>query len=300
MIYGFCTSHRFYLLSKSHKFEAVNHSSIYEFSDFRSYLKAWFEQEKLRRIKFSKAEVSRLLGLPNTRNYFSDLLGGKELSDTFLERLVALLALPRDEAKYFRALVRFNQAPSPEAREEALDRLVSLNRSPRVILKDERMEYFRHWWHGAVRALLDTSDFGDEPDRIAKALVPSITPGQARESLALLAKLDLIRRTRDKFWKPTDQAVSSPDGLRDELLVELQLQQLDLVRKSLLRKKAPKRMVATNVVSVSADGFRHLLERMEKARSEVRSIVHKDTLPAERVCQVVLALVPLTEEKDPR
>jgi hypothetical protein len=59
-------------------------------------------------------------------------------------------------------------------------------------------------------------------------------------------------------------------------------------------------MVATNVVSVSADGFRHLLERMEKARSEVRSIVHKDALPAERVCQIVLALVPLTEEKDPR
>jgi uncharacterized protein (TIGR02147 family) len=278
----------------------VSNKSIYEYADFRAFLTDWFAAEKRRLGKFSKAEVSRLLGLPNTRNYFSDLLGGKDLSETFLERLIALLALPRDEAKYFRALVNFQQATTPEAREEALDRLVTLNRSPRVILKDERMEYFRHWWHGAVRALLDTSDFGDEPERIAKALVPSITPVQARDSLALLRKLDLIRRTRDKFWKPTDQAVSSPDGLRDELLIELQLQQLDLVRKSLLRKKAPKRMIATNVVSVSADGFRHLLERMEKARSEVRSIVHKDTLPAERVCQVVLALVPLTEEKDPR
>ncbi|MEK7392035.1 MAG: TIGR02147 family protein [Fibrobacterota bacterium] len=278
----------------------MSNKTIYEYADFRAFLSDWFAAEKRRRAKFSKAEVSRLLGLPNTRNYFSDLLGGKELSDTFLERLIALLAVPRDEAKYFRALVNFQQATTPEAREEALDRLVSLNRSPRVILKDERMEYFRHWWHGAVRALLDTSDFGDEPERIAKALVPSITPGQARDSLALLHKLDLIRRTRDKFWKPTDQAISSPEGLRDELLIELQLQQLDLVRKSLLRKKAPKRMIATNVVSVSADGFRHLLERMEKARSEVRSIVHKDTLPAERVCQVVLALVPLTEEKDPR
>ncbi len=69
------------------------------------------------------------------------------------------------------------------------------------------------------------------------------------------------------------------------------------VRKSLLARKAPRRLVATNIVSVSQDGFRHLLERMEKIRSEVRSIVHKDSLPAERVCQVVLALVPLTEEK---
>jgi len=214
--------------------------------------------------------------------------------------LITLMAISRDEARYFRALVGFQQAPSPEIREEALDRLVTLNRSPRTILDTGRMEYFRHWWHGAVRALLDTGDYGDEPERIARSLVPNLTPGQAHQSLELLSRLDLIRLDGRGFWKPTDQAVSSPDGLRDELLLQLQLQQLDLVRKSLLKKNAPRRMVATNVVSVSADGFRHLLERMEKARSEVRSIVHKDAQPAERVCQIVLALVPLTEEKAPR
>lgn len=270
---------------------------VYAYSDFRVYLSDWFEAEKARRGKYTKADVSRALGLPNTRNYFSAVLGGKELSDTFLERMVALLALPNDEAKYFRALVRFQQANTPEEREEALERLVVLNRSPRRVLEPDRMEYFRHWWHGAIRALLDTGDYGDEPDRIAKSLVPSITPGQARDSLALLAGLGLIRRRGKGPWKPTDQAVSTPDNLRDELVLGLQMEQLDLVRKSLLRRKAPRRMVATNIVSVSADGFRHLLERMEKTRSELRSIVHKDSLPAERVCQVVLALVPLTEEK---
>lgn len=274
--------------------------SIYDYSDFRAYLLDWFVQEKARRGKFTKAQVSRELGLPNSRNYFSDLLGGKELSDTFLERLIGLLALPREPARYFRALVNFQQATTPEKREEALDLLVSLNRSPRTILDDHRMEYFRQWWHGAVRALLDTGNYGDEPERIARALTPSITPAQARQSLALLARLDLVRKDPEGFWKPSEQAVSSPDGLRDELLVELQIQQLDLVRKSLLKRKAPARFVATNIVSVSPDGFRHLLERMEKTRSEVRSIIHKDVDPARRVCQIVLALVPLTEEKAPQ
>lgn len=271
--------------------------SIYRYSDFRAYLRDWYEAEKARRGKFTKADVSRALGLPNTRNYFSAVLGGKELSDTFLERLIALLALPKDEARYFRALVGFQQAVTPEVREESLERLVALNRSPRKVLAEAQMEYFRHWWHGAVRALLDTGDYGDEPERIAKALVPSITPGQARESLKLLRDLKLVHRVGRGPWKPTDQAVSTPENLRDELVLGLQIEQLDLVRQSLLRRKAPRRMVATNVVSVSQDGFRHLLERMEKTRSEVRSIVHKDALPAERVCQVVLALVPLTEEK---
>jgi len=278
----------------------VEAKSIYDYSDFRAFLSDWFAQEKEKRGKFTKAQVSRELGLPNSRNYFSDLLGGKELSDTFLERLIGLLALPRDQARYFRALVNFQQAATPEKREEALDQLVSLNRSPRTILGDDRMEYFRQWWHGAVRALLDTGNYGDEPERLARAFTPSITPAQARDSLALLARLDLVRKDPEGSWKPSEQAVSSPDGLRDELLVELQIQQLDLVRKSLLKRKAPARFVATNIVSVSPDGFRHLLERMEKTRSEVRSIIHKDTDPARRVCQIVLALVPLTEEKAPQ
>lgn len=272
-------------------------NSVYSYSDFRAFLRDWYESEKTRRGRFTKADVSRALGLPNTRNYFSAVLGGKELSDTFLERLIALLALPKDAARYFRALVGFQQASTPDAREEALERLVALNRSPRKVLEAGQMEYFRHWWHGAIRALLDTGDYGDEPERIAKALVPSITPGQARESLKLLRGLKLIHRTGRGPWKPTEQAVSTPENLRDELVLGLQIEQLDLVRQSLLRRKAPRRLVATNVVSVSQDGFRHLLERMEKTRSEVRSIVHKDSLPAERVCQVVLALVPLTEEK---
>lgn len=269
---------------------------VYEFKDFRAYLKAWWEAERARRGKFSKAEVSRLLGMPNTRNYFTDVLGGREVTETFVERFVALLALPKDEAKFFRALVAFQQARTADERDLAFDRLVSLNRSPRTQLSPEQYGYFRHWWHAAVRALLDTGDWGDEPERIAATLVPSITPGQARDSLKLLATLGLIVRDAEGFWRPAHQAITSPEGSREELFLQHQLQQLELVQQAMLRPDGPRRLVVTNLLSVSQEGLRHLFEHVERARSEVRSIAHKDQLPAERVCQVVLAVVPLNEE----
>jgi uncharacterized protein (TIGR02147 family) len=273
-------------------------NNIYEYADFRSYLNDWYLAEKARRGKFTKGEVSRLLGLPNSRNYFSDLLGGKELSETFQERLVELLELSRDEARYFRALVSFQQANSPEVRETALDLLVSLNRSPRTILGSHQFEYFRHWRHGAIRALLDTGNYGDEPLRIGRSLNPSVSAPEVRASLKLLAKLELIDKNEYGFWKPTDRAVSAPDGQRESFVLELQLQQLELVRQTLLQRSGPRRMVATNVVSVSAAGYGHLLARMEKTRSEIRSLVHKDSDPIEQVCQIVLALIPLNNAKE--
>lgn len=274
--------------------------TIYEYKDFRAYLEAWWLAEKARRGRFPKAEVSRLLGLPNTRNYFIDVLGGRRVTDTFVERFVALLALSRDEAKFFRALVAFQQAENADERDAAFDRLVSLNKSPRTQLDQAQYAYFRHWWHAAVRALLDTGDWKDEPEHVASTLVPSITPGQARDSLKLLVELGLVAKDAKGFLRPTHQAVTSPEGTREELFLQLQLQQLELVKQAMLRPAGPRRLVATNMVSVSQEGLRHLFEHVERARSEVRSIAHKDQLPAERVCQVVLAVVPLNEERPSR
>lgn len=273
--------------------------SIYEYSNFRTYLADWYQAEKIRRGKFTKGEVSRLLGLPNSRNYFSDLLGGKPLSETFQERLVELLGLAKAEAAYFRALVRFQQASMPDERTIALTQLRSLDRKPRTVLRSEQLEYFRHWRHGAIRALLDTGDYGDEPSRIAKALSPSVTSPQARASLKLLERLELISKNSQGFWKPNDRAVTAPETDRDAFILELQLQQLELVRKSLLTKKAPRRLVATNVLSISTEGHELLRKRLEEVLAEVRSQVHQDPAPSERVCQFILALVPLTQEKVP-
>lgn len=266
---------------------------VYAYTDFRDLLRAWYESERKRRGKFTKAEVSRLLGLPNTRNYFADVLGGKVVSDTFLERFETLLSLPRDQSRYFRILVGYQQEADPHRKEILLEELLGATRTPTVVLDQERSEYFRHWWHGAVRALLDTGDFGDDPSKIATALVPRITVAQAKESLALLADLGLVGKDARGFWKPLDETVSAPEAFRDQLVLQLQMDQVDLVRKSLAEPKAPPRFVATNLVSMSDRTRLWIEDRLESVRGEVRAMVARDPDPATTVCQIVLAMVPL-------
>jgi uncharacterized protein (TIGR02147 family) len=276
----------------------VSTKTIYEFLDFRSFLADWFESEKVRRGRFSKAAVSRLLGLPNSRNYFSDLLGGRPLSETFQERLVRVLALDRDQARYFRALVEWEQATLPERREAALQVFAEYRRPAGTVLATHQMEYFRNWRHGAVRAVLDTDDFGDEPGRIARRLRPRLTAAEARESLRLLERLGLISRDERGFWKPTDRSISAPEGREDAFVLDLQIQQIDLAKQRILSKDGQPRLVATNVVSVSASGYLRLLERMDKFRAEIRTLVLEDGEPIERACQIVIAAVPINVPKD--
>jgi len=267
--------------------------SIYEFKDFRRYLAAWLAARKEEDPRFNGGEVHRRLGLPNTRSFFPDVVAGRRVTPSFVERFVVLLELDRSEAQFFRSLVRLDQATTAEERELAFDHVVSLDRSPRTVLDGRLMSFYRDWRHGAVRALLDTGDYGDDPARICREIVPRLTPGQVRESLELLADLALIAKNEDGFWKPTEASIATPEGTRDELVLQLQLQHLELAQKSLLSKEAPERLVATNVVSTSRETAIQIERKLEKLRAEIRALVARDPSPASEVLLFQLSLIPL-------
>jgi uncharacterized protein (TIGR02147 family) len=267
--------------------------SIYEFKDFRRYLAAWLAARKEEDPRFNGGEVHRRLGLPNTRSFFPDVVAGRRVTPSFVERFVVLLELDRSEAQFFRSLVRLDQATTAEERELAFDHVVSLDRSPRTVLDGRLMSFYRDWRHGAVRALLDTGDYDNDAARICREIVPRLTPGQVRESLELLADLALIAKNESGFWKPTEASISTPDGTRDELVLQLQLQHLELAQKSLLSKEAPERLVATNVVSTSRETAVQIERKLEKLRAEIRALVARDPSPASEVLLFQLSLIPL-------
>lgn len=269
---------------------------IYGYTDYRKFLEDWLEARQRLDRKFNRSEMHRRLGLPNTRSYLSDVLAGKDVSPTFLERFVVVLELTSDEARFFRVLVRFNQSTSPEERELAFDQLVALNRTPRAVLDPRHYRYYRNWWNGAVRALLSIHDIGDEYRKLSNLVQPAITEAQARESMGLLAELELVAKNDQGFWKPTTHTLSTGEGARGELVRQLQVQQLGLVQNAALRSGPTGQVVATNTISVSEKGLEMIRKRLERFRSEIRSIVHKDENPATRVHLVSLAIVPISRE----
>lgn len=296
MFYGICPIHPFPNLESSPRFVDVETPNLFSYTDFRKYLADWLDARREVEPGFNRAEMHRRLGLPNTRSYLPDLLAGKEMSGTFLERFVTALELSADEARFFRVLVRFNQAATAEERELAFDQLVALNRTPRTILDPRHWRYYRDWRHGAVRALLGVHDIGSEPKKIARLLQPEITEGEAKDSLALLSELGLIEKNDDGFWKPTTHTLSTGEGARDEMVRQLQAQQMRLVERAALKPDGQSgQVVATNTISVSEEGLKLIRKRLEQFRSELRSIVHKDQAPAERVHLVTMAIVPLTK-----
>lgn len=269
-----------------------NRPQIFGYIDFRKFLSDFQKWKQEEDKGFNKSNLSRQLGLPNTRSYFTDVLGGRIVTPSFIERFINVFGLDKDESRYFMALVKFNQADTVDERELYFDQIVSLNRTPKHVLSQTLFEYYRNPHNSTILAILDILDLKEDYHALAKKIFPPITPKQAKDSVKLLLRLGLVKRNSDGFLKPTDKSISTPDYIKDEVVKQFQIHSVELARWCILKNQDVPQVIATNVISISDTGYKRLEKKIQKFRSEVRALVHKDVDPAEKVYHLDILLFP--------
>lgn len=265
--------------------------SIYSYSDFRLFLRDYHEIRSKYDVDFTKSYICRKLGLPNSRSYFQDVLNGKTVSAVKIPLFIKLLELDKDEARFFRVLVNFNQAIwDPEERELLFDQLISLNRTPKTIIQPSIYKYYKTWYHGAIRALLQFVDVRDNWKQLASMVYPPISAAQARESILLLLELGLIEKNASGYLQPTHKVITTGAFAHDECIRQYQLQWLRMAQSAILKKdKHPKRFI-TKTISVSGETLKLIEKKIEKFNAELTSMVHKDPFQADRACHLSLQM----------
>ena len=272
--------------------------NVYTYNDFRLFLADWQKWKQTQDPDFSRSEFSRRLGLPKTRSFLNDVLRGKTVTPGFMERFEQVMGLPREEARFFRLLVQFNQAETPNDREIFFEQLVQLNRSPRTTLDASSWEYYKDWHNAALRCALEAIDWdGQNHAALGRRLTPRFTPGQVKTSFAVLQRMGLVEQREDGIWKPVHKVLSSGDGGRDERIRQHQLDCLTLARDAIL-SDLPEgvRDTSASFLAISDEAEQILRRRLAHFRAEVRSIVHKDTARATSVVHLGIQLIPILQE----
>jgi uncharacterized protein (TIGR02147 family) len=267
--------------------------NIFEYNNFRKYLEDYQKNRYSFDNTFSITSICRSLGLPNSRSYFHAVLTGRKVTKTFTDRFIKLLELNKEEALFFNVLVKFNQAEDAEERELYFDQLISLNKTPKMIIARNSYEYYKKWYNSAVRSILNIYDFnGRNFKKLSQMVLPSITEKNARDSIKLLKKLNLIKKNENGFYKPTNKSISSDPNIQDEIIKQYQLKCLDSAKNVLIKNRTQPQDISTNVLNISEEGYERIKKKLESFRSEIRAIVHKDEKPPDRVYQLDVLLFP--------
>lgn len=269
--------------------------NVYSYIDFREYLSDLYKYKNKRNKNFSKTYICKELGLKNSRSYFQDVLNGKFVSQIKLPLLIRIFKLSKDEAIFFRLLVNYNQTQDdPEEREFFFEQLISLNKTPKVILDSVTYSYYKDWYNSIVRAVLNIVDFKQGGDylQLARQIFPPITELQAKKSIQLLLKLNLIKINKKGFLKPTNQVISTGAYAKAEIIKQYQLKSIKIAQDAIIKNTNQSQRIITKTMTVSSEGFNNVLKNIEKCNSEINSIVHKDDKKADKIYQLNIVLFP--------
>ncbi len=251
--------------------------NIFDFTRFRKYLAEYQERRQAAEPSFSRTEFCNLLGLPNTRSYFNDVVQGKRVTDNMRERFINVIGLKGNEAKYFEAMIDFDQGKTAQVREAAFDAMMHLNKTPQAIVDPDSYEFFGNWYNSTVYAILEVMDVADDVSELASKIFPPVSEKKLQASLKLMQKMNLVRKNESGFWKPTKDSLATVQQSKSQMVLQFQKQCLELSKQALESKGTESRDMTTFTFSVSKNAQKQVETAAEKFKAQIRHIVTADS-----------------------
>ncbi len=270
---------------------------IFTYLDYRAYLRDLYAEKKSKSKAFTYRYLAKETGLKSTGFFTWILQGKRNLSPHMVLKFSEVFKLTKKESAYFELLVRYNQAKSHEAKKQCFDKIASLKRGTAKLVNPEQYEFYEKWYYSAIRELLGIRPFQEDYNQLAKALIPHITPAEAKKAIDLLDKLGFIIRDDQNSWVRKDATLSTGDSWKSLSIAHYQMQAMELGKQAMDRFSKSDRDISTMTLSCSETTYGLIKEKLKEIRQELAELVKADQNP-EGVFQCNFQLFPLTGTKN--
>lgn len=266
---------------------------VFEYLDYRAYLKDFYEEKKGAHAFFSYRLFGDKVGVD--ASYLAKvLLGARHLADGRIAAMADYCGLKDREAEYFEALVHFLKAKSQKKSRLYFEKLLSFKSIKAQKLLGHQYEYYRNWQHSAVRSVLEYHAFSGDYKALAAQLSPPISVKEAKESVALLERLGLIRADAKGRYRLTEAALTTGSQWQGLAIESFQEETLRLSRESLQRHAKELRDVSTVTLNINAADYAELRRRIKEFRGEIIKFVNGAADP-DRTYQLNIQFFPLSK-----
>jgi uncharacterized protein (TIGR02147 family) len=243
--------------------------NIFEYFDYRQYLKDFYENEKKSKPWFSYRYISSKVNL--NPGYIVKVFQGKiHLGVKNTDSFADLMRLTGKEREYFMELLHFGRAKQQSEIEQRFERLQSIKGVKFRTIADSKSDFFGEWYHMAVRSLISIFPFdGKDYQNLASMLSPRITAPQARASLKLLEKLKMVVRGEDGIYRTTEQFISTGDKWTSAVIRNYQKKNIELSLSAIDTHPKELRDVSSVTMTIGLKNLDAIRERIKQFRQEL-------------------------------
>jgi len=273
--------------------------NLFEYQNYRDYLKAYYNEQKASRKSFSYRSFSKKAGIQAPSFLFYVIEGKRNLTKNSLLKISQAIGHTREETDYFENLVFFNQADNIHEKTLYYSRIVEVRKPfDMQIIPFDRYEYYSAWYHSVVREVVTFVDFKENYATLGSALVPQISARQARESIALLERLGFIELDQQGLYHQTSNVIGAHPVPTETFIIEkFQMEMLHVAMQSYESVPIYDRMSSSTTFSISEETFSLFKLKAREFRKELAEIARLDS-SQQRVYQLTINLFPVSRRLD--
>lgn len=260
--------------------------------EYRDWLRKFYEERKSQDAFFSYRFLADKVGMDHSL-LIKVLQGERHLADSSLDRWSSYLKLDKRDDDYFRTLVKFNKTRSGRERTQALDHLLTLQGTRSQALVADQREYFSTWQPMALRGLLGLDGRLTDAEAGAR-LDPPLNPDDAKEALALLQRLNLVRQEEEGRWVLTDDFVEAGPQIDPQVIRGHQKQMMRMAADAIDRVPPPHRQVSSATITLSISDLPEVRDRIRALRDSLLRLA-SESRSADQVFHFQAVLFPLTK-----
>ncbi len=266
---------------------------IVEYSDFRQYMRDYYDERK-RRSVFSWREFSKIAGFTSS-SYMKVVCDGKsKLSRIGVERTGQAMGLVGFEMDYFRAMVEYGQTETEAKKKAAYENMLAIARVHKIrVMEGELFEFYDSWHNPVVRELAPLMP-GATPGEIAKMCNPEVSAADVQKSLNFLTRVGLLKREgRDAFVQAETSIAGSPDATR--LALRGMHRQMSKLATPAVDLPVDERHFSGVTMGLSRRSYERIASLIDEFRRQVIAVAAEDK-DIDQVYRLNLQLFPLSRK----
>ncbi len=268
-------------------------NSIFTYTDYRLFLKEYYDEQKREKKQFSYQYLADHCGFKSKTFLYKVIKGEKALTVDGALKIASYMKLKKKERNYFQAIVLFTNAKTIDEKDFYFDKLQEFSKNEESsTIRRNQFRYFNKWYNSVVRELVVITEWNDDYDTLAKSLIPPISKKEAKESVQLLLDLKFIHQDDNGKYHRTDNAITTGSDITSLAVNHFQKENLILASEAIDRFKRPTRDISTLTMSISESGQEKIMSEIAQFRKKLINIVASDE-EVDRVYQINFQAFPL-------
>lgn len=267
---------------------------IFQYRDYRVYLKDWYLEAKKTQRGFSYRAFSKKAGLTSP-NFLQLVMEGKRnLSTSGIVKFAIGLGLNKQETDFFKSLVHLNQAKNFNEKVAHETRLMKSRKLATLSpIEFNQFQLFSSWHHPVIIELVTSRQFDGTPEWLAEKIHPQVSVIECRRSLFLLERLGFVKRVGENSWQRVTSVITTGAEPSENIMIDYHQQLLMLTHDVLPNIPQRQRDVSALTIGITRRRLQELKKRVQEFRQD---IIHEfsTNLPTEDVVLLNIQLIPVT------